>query len=97
MSFDEIIWRKNFASKLTWISAISLFLGGSWAWFIANEGGPEALGELLPALPAGFALPVVVAVHMPGLFTSSLATTLNARSSLRVQEAGADDALDCEL
>jgi len=53
----------------------------------ASTGGPDALTRLLPRLPADFPAPVVVAVHMPGLFTTSLARTLNGRCALAVVEA----------
>jgi len=41
------------ALKLTWISAVSFLIGGSWAWFIVSEGGPEALGAIGPYLVVG--------------------------------------------
>jgi two-component system chemotaxis response regulator CheB len=52
-----------------------------------STGGPAALDILLPALPAGFPLPVLVVQHMPELFTGLLAARLNDRCSLHVQEA----------
>jgi two-component system chemotaxis response regulator CheB len=42
---------------------------------------------LLPALPAGFPLPVLIVQHMPELFTRLLAERLNDRCPLRVMEA----------
>jgi hypothetical protein len=53
MSRREIQKRKKLAFKLTWISAISLMICGSWAWSIAREGGPEALGAIIPLLIVG--------------------------------------------
>lgn len=52
-----------------------------------STGGPAALDLLLPALPAGFPLPVLIVQHMPELFTRQLAERLNVRCALRVQEA----------
>lgn len=53
----------------------------------ASTGGPAALMELLPRLPADFPVPVLIAQHLPALFTQSLADSLNARCHLRVREA----------
>lgn len=52
-----------------------------------STGGPAALDVLLPAIPQGFPLPVLVVQHMPELFTAPLAERLNQRCSLRVREA----------
>jgi two-component system chemotaxis response regulator CheB len=58
-----------------------------------STGGPAALELLLPRLPADFPLPVLVAQHMPEVFTGSLAERLDARSALRVREAAEGDEL----
>jgi two-component system chemotaxis response regulator CheB len=42
---------------------------------------------VLPALPAGFPLPVLIVQHMPELFTRLFAERLNGRCNLRVREA----------
>jgi len=52
-----------------------------------STGGPAALDILLPALPASFALPVLIVQHMPELFTSLFAERLNSRCHLPVHEA----------
>jgi two-component system, chemotaxis family, protein-glutamate methylesterase/glutaminase len=52
-----------------------------------STGGPTALGTILPELPAGFPLPVLVVQHMPPLFTRLLADRLHAACRLPVQEA----------
>lgn len=51
-----------------------------------STGGPSALETLLPALPAEFPWPVLVAQHMPGSFTGPFAARLDARCALQVQE-----------
>lgn len=52
----------------------------------ASTGGPQALTRVLPALPATLRVPIVIAQHMPPMFTAALASTLNAQSALRVVE-----------
>jgi len=56
-----------------------------------STGGPAALDLLLPALPANFALPVLIVQHMPELFTRLFAERLNGRCNLRVREAAESD------
>ena len=51
-----------------------------------STGGPDALARLLPTLPANLPVPVVIAQHMPPIFTSLLAARLSARCSLPVRE-----------
>ena len=52
-----------------------------------STGGPAVLDLLLPALPAGFPLPVLIVQHMPEIFTRLIAERLDARCPLRVREA----------
>lgn len=52
-----------------------------------STGGPAALSQLLPALPASLGVPVLVVQHMPAMFTRSLAESLDSRCPLQVQEA----------
>lgn len=52
-----------------------------------STGGPNALADLLPGLPTGFPLPVVITQHMPPLFTKLLADRLASRCPLQVAEA----------
>ncbi len=52
-----------------------------------STGGPTALGTILPQLPAGFPLPVLVVQHMPALFTKLLAERLHSTCKLHVREA----------
>lgn len=52
-----------------------------------STGGPVALGEVLPHLPADLPVPVVVVQHMPAFFTRSFAERLDARCPLHVVES----------
>jgi two-component system chemotaxis response regulator CheB len=52
-----------------------------------STGGPSALEQLLPKLPADFAVPVLIVQHMPKLFTGALAERLDKCCALRVQQA----------
>ena len=59
-------------------------------WIVAigsSTGGPNALQQVLSRLPAAFPAPIVVAQHMPALFTSALAKSLGEKSAVRVVEA----------
>jgi len=51
----------------------------------ASTGGPDALARVLPSLPANFPVPVVIAQHMPPIFTPLLASRLSAKSALPVR------------
>ena len=59
-----------------------------------STGGPNALMELLPAIPANFPVPVVVVQHMPPLFTRFLAERLEKVCALSVREAADGDKLE---
>lgn len=51
-----------------------------------STGGPDALARLLPSLPANLPVPVVIAQHMPPIFTALLAGRLAAKSAIPVTE-----------
>jgi two-component system chemotaxis response regulator CheB len=54
----------------------------------ASTGGPPLLSRLLPALPAAFGAPVVIALHISARFTAALAARLDESCRLRVCEVG---------
>jgi two-component system chemotaxis response regulator CheB len=52
-----------------------------------STGGPNALAEMLPKLPANLGVPILIVQHMPVLFTQSLAESLNTKCPFTVKEA----------
>jgi two-component system chemotaxis response regulator CheB len=57
----------------------------------ASSGGPYALRQLLPRLPADFGAGVVIVQHMPESFTRMLANWLDEICELEVHEARPGD------
>ncbi len=57
----------------------------------ASSGGPYALRQLLPQLPADFGAGIVIVQHMPETFTRMLARWLDEICDLEVCEARAGD------
>lgn len=53
----------------------------------ASTGGPEVLKTLLDPLPADYPVPIVVAQHMPPIFTLQFARRLDGQVALAVAEA----------
>jgi two-component system chemotaxis response regulator CheB len=51
-----------------------------------STGGPSALAEILPKLPADLRVPILIVQHMPARFTGSLSDSLDKRAKLRVME-----------
>jgi len=52
----------------------------------SSTGGPNALGEVIPQIPADFPVPIVIVQHMPPVFTRLLAERLNKLGRLAVHE-----------
>jgi two-component system chemotaxis response regulator CheB len=52
-----------------------------------STGGPKALQEMLPTLPADLAVPILIVQHMPAGFTAPFATRLNNLCAVSVCEA----------
>jgi len=59
----------------------------------ASTGGPQALQQVLAAIPTNLPAAIVIVQHMPAGFTRSLARRLNEASSFNVQEAADGDRL----
>ncbi len=52
-----------------------------------STGGPNALSQMIPMLPANLNVPVLIVQHMPPMFTASLAASLDKKSALSIKEA----------
>ncbi len=59
----------------------------------SSTGGPNALAAFLPRLSRNLAAPILIAQHMPPVFTRQLAARLAALSGLDVREASGGEAL----
>lgn len=58
-----------------------------------STGGPDALARVLPSLPAQFPVPLLIAQHMPAIFTAMLAARLAAKSAVPVRECSSGEPL----
>jgi two-component system chemotaxis response regulator CheB len=58
-----------------------------------STGGPQALRQLIPLLPANFAVPIAIVLHMPVGYTALFAEKLNEISAIEVREAKEGDCL----
>ncbi len=52
-----------------------------------STGGPNALADVIPMLPANLPVPIFIVQHMPPVFTRLLADRLNQKSKMTVKEA----------
>jgi two-component system, chemotaxis family, protein-glutamate methylesterase/glutaminase len=59
----------------------------------SSTGGPKALGELVPKLPAPLGTGSIIVQHMPAGFTASLAARLDSASPLTVREAAGGETI----
>lgn len=58
-----------------------------------STGGPRALMQLVPLIPANLPAPILIVQHMPPVFTKSLAERMNEASQIEVKEAQSGDEL----
>jgi two-component system chemotaxis response regulator CheB len=58
-----------------------------------STGGPEALRQILPSVPADFPLPILIVQHMPPGFTRAFAERLDTVCPVEVLEAKHGDEL----
>lgn len=58
-----------------------------------STGGPQALHQILPLLPADLPVPVLVVQHMPDGFTALLADRLDGLCAVSVVEASDGDVI----
>lgn len=59
----------------------------------SSTGGPQALQTVLGDLPQSFPIPILIAQHMPKVFTNVFAQRLNSVCAIEVVEANDGDAL----
>jgi len=60
----------------------------------SSTGGPPALQAVIPKLPRNIPVGIMIAQHMPPMFTKSLADRLNQLSQVTVKEAVSGDPLE---
>jgi two-component system chemotaxis response regulator CheB len=87
----QLLARPKFVSPP---AAVARPLGATSVVVIAaSTGGPRALAEVIPGLPAELDAAVLVVQHMPAGFTRSLAARLHSMSRLPVAEGVDGEAL----
>ena len=67
---------------------------GTLLLIASSTGGPRALGELVPRLPARLGAGGLLIQHMPAGFTASLAARLDGASAVSVREARSGELLE---
>jgi len=60
----------------------------------SSTGGPKALQEILPHLPADLSVPILIVQHMPPGFTVPFAQRLNNLCAVKVREAAHRDPIE---
>lgn len=85
--------RSEAASAISLRSAASV-VGRKIVAIASSTGGPRALQDVIPYLPANLNAPVVLVQHMPKGFTATLAERLNEVSKIKVSEAKEGDKLE---
>jgi two-component system chemotaxis response regulator CheB len=60
----------------------------------SSTGGPPVLEKLITSIPAGLRVPVVIAQHMPALFTQSLAARIGEQSKVSVRHVTGETHLE---
>ncbi|NBO91509.1 MAG: chemotaxis response regulator protein-glutamate methylesterase [Planctomycetia bacterium] len=53
----------------------------------SSTGGPNALSQVFASFPADLSVPVLIAQHMPPMFTKMLAARLTSERAIKVHEA----------
>lgn len=56
-----------------------------------STGGPQALKQVIPRLPADFPVPITILMHMPIGYTEMYARALNEQAPMHVVEASEND------
>lgn len=87
---EAVVLPEALAAKMPNLLDISRFSGVGRVDAVligVSTGGPRALRTLLPMLPAGLPVPVVIALHIPPGYTQQLAERLNELSQVEVVEA----------
>jgi len=88
LSFSATIARTKAPAKIRVVPARKKTLPAVEVLVIgASTGGPNALTEVLEALPADFQVPVLIVQHLPKNFTKFFAQRLDAACALTVREA----------